>query len=110
MKISREEELIIVSLEDDYGKPLNIHLPVVVVYEKIRYTDGEDADGRRGRVKEEYLINDYQLDYNHMKRHPEITLDHVRQALTIAERKFLDQVNDGTVGKCNLRHFMKGAP
>lgn len=110
MKISEEEEWIVVSLEDDYGNPLNIHLLVAVVYDKIRYTDGEDADGNRGLLKEEYLIKDYRFDYNYMKRHQEITLDHISQALVVAKRKFLDQVNDGTVGKCNLRHFMKGAP
>lgn len=105
--MSHEEELIVISIEDDYGKPLNIHLPVIVEYEKIRFTDGEDADGRRGKVKEEYLINDYRLDYNHIKKHPEITLDHVAQALAVAEQKFLTQIKEGTVGKCNLRCFQK---
>lgn len=105
--MAKGEELIIVSVEDDYGHPLNLYIPVVVEYEAITYVDGSDADGKRGERKTEYFINDYRLDQVHMKKHPEVTLGHVQQALAVAEQKFLRQIEDGTVGKCNLAYFQK---
>lgn len=107
MKMAKGEELIVVSVEDAYGHPLNIYIPVVVQYEAVTYIKGDDADGRRGKEVTEYLINDYRLDYDHIKKHPEITVEHVAYVLAVAETKFLIQIDEGTVGKCNLAYFQK---